>query len=160
MEAIDAADRSLGTDQQSVQGLMQDLKAAMEAQASPGEGRPGSQALLKQVMQSEQMQAAREMAGRMQPGQPMPGQPSPSPGSPRQQGGKSDVGNQRGTNSGGGEPLPGQPGRALPAGDVLLRLPPRIREELLQGAADEAPAAYQPFVQEYYRRLAQMKDPK
>ena len=40
---------------------------------------------------------------------------------------------------------------------VLLKLPPRIREELLQGLREEGPEGYQQFIRNYYQRLAKVK---
>jgi hypothetical protein len=43
---------------------------------------------------------------------------------------------------------------------VLLKLPPRIREELLQGLREEGPEGYQQFIRNYYQRLAKVKGDK
>ena len=40
---------------------------------------------------------------------------------------------------------------------VLLKLPPRIREELLQGLREQGPEGYQQFIRNYYQRLAKVK---
>ena len=40
---------------------------------------------------------------------------------------------------------------------IFLKLPPRVREELLEGLRDEGPAGYERFVREYFRRLTKAK---
>lgn len=40
---------------------------------------------------------------------------------------------------------------------VILKLPPRVREELLQGMQERAPEGYQDFIRDYFRRLSTLK---
>jgi hypothetical protein len=42
---------------------------------------------------------------------------------------------------------------------VLLRMQPRVREELLQGMREEGPEAYRKFIQDYFDRLTKIKSP-
>jgi len=37
---------------------------------------------------------------------------------------------------------------------TILQLPPRVREELLQGMKAQGPEGYQKFIQDYFRRLS------
>ena len=43
----------------------------------------------------------------------------------------------------------------LPARTVILKMQPRVREQLLQAMRDEGPEGYQPFIRQYFRRLAE-----
>jgi hypothetical protein len=47
----------------------------------------------------------------------------------------------------------------LAAQAVLLRLQPRVREELLKGMREEGPEAYRKFIEEYFNRLTKIKTP-
>ncbi len=40
---------------------------------------------------------------------------------------------------------------------VILKLPPRVREELLQGMQEQGPEGYQEFIRDYFRRLSTLK---
>lgn len=41
--------------------------------------------------------------------------------------------------------------------EILLKLQPRLREELLQGMQEEGPAGYREFIEDYFKRLTQVK---
>ena len=43
---------------------------------------------------------------------------------------------------------------------VLLKMPPRVREELLQGMREEGPEGYRKFIEDYFKRLTEVKSPK
>ena len=38
---------------------------------------------------------------------------------------------------------------------VILKLPPRVREELLQGLREQGPEGYGPFIEDYFKRLTE-----
>ena len=40
---------------------------------------------------------------------------------------------------------------------VLLQMQPKVREELLQGMKDDGPEAYRKHIQDYFRRLSEVK---
>ena len=40
---------------------------------------------------------------------------------------------------------------------MLLKLPPRVREELLQGLRERGPEGYGPFIEDYFKRLTEVK---
>jgi hypothetical protein len=40
---------------------------------------------------------------------------------------------------------------------IILQLPPRVREELLQGMQEQGPEGYQEFIRDYFRRLSTLK---
>jgi len=43
---------------------------------------------------------------------------------------------------------------------ILLKMQPKLREELLQGLREEGPQGYQKFIRNYYQRLARVKGDK
>ncbi|MFM8581272.1 MAG: hypothetical protein ACKOFW_07195, partial [Planctomycetaceae bacterium] len=43
---------------------------------------------------------------------------------------------------------------------ILLKMQPKMREELLQGLREEGPQGYQKFIRNYYQRLARVKGEK
>src|SRR2546429_6634893 len=43
---------------------------------------------------------------------------------------------------------------------VILKLQPKAREELLQRMLDGGPEGYEKYIQEYYKRLSTIKEPK
>jgi hypothetical protein len=45
----------------------------------------------------------------------------------------------------------------LAAQAVILRMQPRLREELLKGMREEGPEAYRKFIQDYFQRLTRVK---
>jgi hypothetical protein len=40
---------------------------------------------------------------------------------------------------------------------VILKMPPKVREELLQGLREEGPEGYRAFIRDYFQRLAKVK---
>jgi hypothetical protein len=92
------------------------------------------------------MQAAKQMAQRAKQngkGQPQPGQTQPPAGTASE----SMMGNAIGA-AGILDELDAKT-RA-----TILQLPPRVREELLQGMKAQGPEGYQKFIQDYFRRLS------
>ena len=88
---------------------------------------------------------------------------------------------QRAKQNGKGQPQQGQPENQPPTGTAaeslngnslgglgsrttstrelratILQLPARVREELLQGMRTQGPEGYQKFIQDYFRRLAEV----
>ncbi len=166
---LDAADRSLESDQNSLDNLLEQIQQAMKGQkgkkgkdGKEGEnegkdGQPSSSAAeqLRQLMQSQAMREARAMAaaaqalGRSQP-QRGPRRPEAPP--------QSDEGNVH-----GGDDTPGgndsNLGKLDPtARAIILKMPPsRYREELIRGLNEQGPEAYRAFIQDYFKRLTQTK---
>jgi hypothetical protein len=160
---LDAAVKSLDSDQQSLDRMMDALKQALEGnqkgrlgqKGQPGqEGEESAMQQLMQMLQSPQMRQALAMAARMrqpgQQGQPgQPGQPMAGQGQPNLQGAPP-----------GGTPLEGELAKLDPATRaVLLKLQPHVREELLQGMREQGPEGYAAFIQDYFKRLTEMKGP-
>jgi hypothetical protein len=149
MQDLQAAQKALNSDQNALQQMMQQLQQAM--QGSKGQrGQQGQQGL-QQMMQ--QLQQAMQMAQRRRQGPPMPGQgqaqgprsPMPSPAT---------TGNMTGSPTGksGDAELAKLPPDARA---VILKLPPRVREDLLQGLREQGPEGYGPFIEDYFRRLTE-----
>ena len=42
---------------------------------------------------------------------------------------------------------------------AFLKLPPRLREEMLQGQKEQDPEGFAPFIEDYFKRLTQTKNP-
>ena len=56
--------------------------------------------------------------------------------------------------------LDGELARLDPAArTMLLKLPPRVREELLQGMQEQGPEGYRQFIDDYFKRLTEVKSP-
>jgi len=41
-----------------------------------------------------------------------------------------------------------------------MKMQPKLREELLQGMREEGPEGYRKFIQDYFKRLTEVKSPK
>ena len=105
---------------------------------------------LQQMLQSQQMQKAMQMAQRAkqqsQQGQPQQTPPQPSTASSQT----------------------GQPPQGIQESDLkdldlrtrsmILQLPPRVREELLQGMKEEGPEGFRKYIQEYFKRLSELQN--
>jgi hypothetical protein len=164
LDALKAAEESLAADQQTLEQMLQNLQQAMKANGPkkpagkdnpPGAEGDDAMQQLAQMLQSPAMQQALAMAGRMrqgsQPGKaPQPGQtPPPTPAGPRD---PSSPGNPN-----GGEAELAKLDPAARA--ALLKLPPRVREELLQGLRERGPEGYGPFIEDYFKRLTEANEP-
>ena len=130
---------------------------------NPKNSRPADPQALADLLNSQRVQEAKAMAARMQaarqgadpnaPPRPMAANAATPP-------------NQAGSASATPSTLPVLPVDArladldLDTRTVLLKLPPRIREELLQGLREEGPEGYQQFIRNYYQRLAKVKGDK
>jgi hypothetical protein len=163
-QELDEARQSLGSDEQALDSIMQRLQEALQGDqghskpSREARGEPGtSSPQLSQLLQSPTVQEALAMAARLrqlansQSGQGSQVAPSMS---------QSPLGNLQGT------PRFGMPGVAdlskldLATRDLLMKMQPKLREELLQGMHEEGPEGYRQFIQDYFRRLSQEKNAK
>jgi hypothetical protein len=163
---LDAAQKSLASDQQSLEQMLQNLEQAMKAnksqkrqkgqQGQPNEADDGMQQL-QQMLQSSAMQQALAMARRMaQAQQAARGQQPHPPGNqppPPSQNQSSLNGNNPPVSAADLSKLP------LDTREAILKLPPRVREELLQGLREQGPEGYGPFIEDYFKRLTESKNP-
>jgi hypothetical protein len=161
MDETSKAQQSLESDEQALARMLQQLKQALGkgAKGKDSQGGEGGDDELSQLMQSEAMQQALAMARRAQQGRGGKGQTQgQQPGS--RPGGRGTTGNL-----GGGLVPKTSNGDDLAKLDpatraVILKMPPRLREELLQGMREEGPEGYRKFIEDYFRRLTEVKGPK
>ena len=86
------------------------------------------------------------------------GPPSGQPGEPRPPALGPSQGNLDGSPVSGS--ASGELAKLDPATrSILLKLPPRVREDLLQGMREQGPEGYGPFIEEYFKRLTETKEP-
>jgi hypothetical protein len=165
MDDLQNARDSLGSDQQTLEQMLQQLQQAMNARGQSSKGRPNESdsdadqlaQQLQQMMQSPAMQAALAMAARARQaraaGRPQQGQPSQSSARTAQ----GDL---------SGRPKGGAREAELSKLDpdtraIILKLPPsRMRDELIQGMNEQGPEAYRAFIQDYFKRLSETKSGK
>jgi hypothetical protein len=159
----DAAQKSLQSDRQSLERMLAQMARASQRggqqQGQPQQGQEmDSEAArqLGQLMRSAEMQQAMAMLARArqaQAGQQARGQQQPMPG-------QTSTGNMQGAPN-----VPAAVDAELArldpsARSLVLKLPPRVREELLQGMREEGPEGYRKFIDDYFKRLTEVKGPK
>jgi hypothetical protein len=171
---LSAAERSLASDENSLEQMTRQLHRALDAQGSEASRKkavlPGPRASLEgatltDMLRSPAVQQALAMAARMQQlaqGKPaLTAQGQKSGGKPSIRSlSRSPTGNLHG-NQLREPPVQGELGRLdLETQNALLKLQPRIREELLQGMREEGPEGYRKFIEDYFRRLSKEKGPQ
>ncbi|MBY0231727.1 MAG: hypothetical protein K2W96_20770, partial [Gemmataceae bacterium] len=152
---LDAAEKALGSDSKSLEKMLDAFAKGQKGKGEEGkEGQGELNALaeaLRQMMADKGTKEARAMARAakalkegMRKGQAKGGDPKPSPS-------KRDEGNLEGgrTNEKEGKLATLDP--SLKA--MMLKLPPRVREDLIQGLKAQGPEAYRAFVEDYRKRL-------
>ena len=109
------------------------------------------------MLQSPAMRAARAMLGRMRQAQAAKARSPASrvrtrPPTPSQ---------SQSSQTGNNPPVDGAELATLPPStqQAILKLPPRVREELLQGLREQGPEGYGPFIEDYFKRLTESKNP-
>jgi hypothetical protein len=158
---LDSAEKSLDADQKTLDDILKQLEQSLKNNSSKNSKSPqpseADQAAeqLRNTLQSEAVRQAMEMASRMRQ---MAGQ---RPSQRSQQHNRSPEGNLHGATP---ERLPPADQKALDQFDaatqaMILRLPPRARADLLQGAKDEGPEGYKVFIENYFKRLGETKRP-
>jgi hypothetical protein len=156
---LDAAEKSLASDQQTLekmlQGLEQAMKAAGQKEAKPGQPNEADDAMqqLQNMLESPALREARAMLQRMHKRQASKSkQPANQPPTP----------SQSETSQSGSNPPVGAAdlSRLSPAArEAVMKLSPRLREELLQGLREQGPEGYGPFIEDYFKRLTETKTP-
>lgn len=137
-------------------------------QPEPNSDNPLNQELaaeLQRLMQSPAMQEARDMVARMQQlrnqaaarAQAQAQQQSGKPPMPTQ-GAQTAAQQATVTNPAALEAALSK--LDLDTRTVILKMQPRMREELLQGLKEEGPEGYQKFIRNYFQRLAKVKPEK
>ena len=135
-------------------------QAGQQQSSSPENSQTGKE--LAQLMQSPELERARAMAQRLQAARAVArGERDERPSSPSQR------------SSRGPRPAFGVRGTPLDEGQIerqlreldpatrtmLLKMQPRVREELLQGMREEGPEGYRQFIREYFQRLTEVHGP-
>jgi hypothetical protein len=169
LQELSEAEESLGSDQRSLEQMLDQLRQAAENQNSRSgqQGKPRDSENgqtgqdLAQMLQSQAFQQALAMATRMQQmAQGRSGQQAQGQTQAARMNGQSTTGNLR------GGMRPGQAGEAelgkldLATRSVILKMQPKVREELLQGMQEEGPEGYRKFIQDYFKRLSKEKSTK
>lgn len=174
MDALDRAQKALKSDEDALANMLRKMQDAMQGkEGQPKDGQESELAKqLGEMMNSPEMQQARQMAaqaqaarqalqqaqqgqqgqkGQGQQGQKAQGQPPQGPNN-------ASAGNLQGGNYDG--LLEGQLGQLdINTRTVILKMPPRMREELLQSMREEGPEGYRRFIQDYFKRLTEVKAP-
>jgi hypothetical protein len=180
---LQQAAESLTSDEQTLDDLLQKLQAAtdpMQAlknmQNKPGQPQPPQGdsppepdldlQQLADLLQSPAMREALAMAQRLQQLKQAKNQPPGQQNQPANAQQKSQPTNlATATQHQPGPTSPGSLEAALDGLDlesrtIILKMQPRMREELLQGLREEGPEGYEKFVRNYFKRLAKVKSEK
>jgi hypothetical protein len=143
LKDLDAAQKALASDEKTLEEMIQSLmNATQQTSKNPPKDGPPPKDSLSQLLGSEPMKNAIQMAERAKQAKPgSPDQPLP-PGA--------TAGSGATTNG------PGSLDDLDPATRAtILQLPPRVREELLQGMKAQGPEGYRKFIQDYFKRLSE-----
>jgi hypothetical protein len=166
LDALDRAMKSLQSDEDALSNMLRKMQESMQGKQGNKQGdKEGqeSEAMkqLAEMMNSPEMQQAMQMAAqarqaRANRGQKGQGQAQNQPRQPQPN--ESAQGNLQGGHYEG--QLESQLGQLdLNTRTVILKMPPRMREELLQSMREEGPEGYRRFIQDYFKRLTQVKAP-
>jgi hypothetical protein len=153
LRELDAAQKGLKSDEQTLEDMIKSLMNASQKSESnpkndPSDKSPTDQ--LSQMLKSEAMKDAMQMAQRAKQN----GKGSPQQGKPTNQPPTGTAKESTSGNSVGGIGMLDDLDPRTRA--TILQLPARVREELLQGMKTQGPEGYQKFIQEYFRRLAEV----
>lgn len=155
-QQLNAAQQQLQPRRDQLAQLMQELQQALGLESEEAAQE------LAQLMQSMDMQQALQLAQAMRRSQSQP-QSAQQPGQQPQQSQPAQTLAQ----SLGSTQLTGMRVGIvgefeandidLPAQTVILKMQPRLREELLRGMREEGPEAYRKFIQDYFNRLTKVR---
>jgi hypothetical protein len=158
---LDQAEKSLASDQQSLENMLRQLTQPGRPNGNPqGQDEAMDSEMARQLaemMRSPAMREAMAMLARMRQGPPR-GNPQSAQRSPNPS--QTPMGNMQGAPNPNAA-LEGELAKLDPAArSVLMKMPPRVREELLQGMREEGPEGYRKFIEDYFKRLTEVKGPK
>jgi hypothetical protein len=171
LQELDLAEKVLRADEQSLEEMLGQLQQALkEGRSLQGSDKQedangeASSRLMEHLLQSPSLRQALTMAARMhQPhsgNRPRGAKPQTAPAQILPQATAAAEGNLVGGNP-TGQPLDVELGHLdLAARSVILKMQPKLREELLQGMREEGPEGYRPFIQDYFKRLTEVKSQK
>jgi hypothetical protein len=169
LEELNLSQQSLGIDVASLEALMEQLQQALggpesmqseaaSPMASQGEP-PTGQQNLSNLLQSPELQEAMALAQRLrqaqnamaqgQPGQPQKGPAHTSRGM--------SLGNLTPTST-SGQIVEVELSKLDPqTRSLVLKMQPKLREELLQGMREQGPEGYRKFIEDYFKRLSEVR---
>lgn len=166
LDDLNKAQQSLESDEQALDQILQQLKDAMSSKKGGREGRPKegggkeSDQQMDEMMESPLMQQAKAMAARMKG---MRGNPNRQRGPqtpPQSIPTTAAVGDLAGANK-DGKPQPSELGKLDPeARSVIMKMPERMQQELLQSMREEGPDGYKKFIKDYFNRLGDVQKKK
>jgi hypothetical protein len=148
MQDLNSAEQSAQSDIDALDKLLDQMKQAMKG-GKDGKGgqMPQSAAMQKAMAMAAAMQQAKGQGQAQTPN--LSKMPSEGPSEGNLHGGT------------GPESLHAELAKLDPATrNVILRMPPQVREQLLQGMREEGPEGYQRYIQNYFRRLTEVNRPK
>ncbi|HET6882866.1 MAG TPA: hypothetical protein VFI31_22045 [Pirellulales bacterium] len=169
LEELDLSQQSLGADVASLEALMEQLEQALAgseeampsqaANAAQHQGESSGQQNLSNLLQSPEVQEAMALAQRLrqaqnalaqaQAGQPHKGPAHTSRGM--------SLGNLDPTST-SGQIVEVELSKLGPRTRALiLKMQPKLREDLLQGMREQGPEGYRKFIEDYFKRLSEVK---
>jgi hypothetical protein len=170
LEELNLSQQSLGTDLASLEALMEQLRQALAGSEesmrpdtasptpSPTQQPDGSQNL-SGLLQSPELQEALALAQRLKQSQDALAQTEP--GKPQ----KGPAHTSRGMSLGNlmptsthGKIIEVELSKLDPqTRSLVLKMQPKLREELLQGMREQGPEGYRKFIEDYFKRLSEVK---
>jgi hypothetical protein len=169
-QKLSAAEQSLASDQQSLERMLERLNQAAHAQAgqqqgageagqSPTSGQPSGSEGLEQLLRSADLQRANAMASRMR--QLGSGRTTAQgQGQSPNQNSESALGSLQGGPRAGMQLDPALAKLDPETRSLILKMQPKLRDQLLQGMREEGPEGYRQFIEDYFKRLSREKSPR
>jgi hypothetical protein len=160
LQELSKAEQSLASDEESLEQMLQQLRDALRP-GRPGKGQPkDSDNELSRAMRSPAFEEAMAMAARLRQLRAQAGRQQGQPTPQAQPRGQGVVGDLQGSPK-GGVALESELNKLDPATrNVIMKMQPKMREELLQSMREEGPEGYRKFIKEYFQRLTEVKNPK
>ncbi|HVW36736.1 MAG TPA: hypothetical protein VHB99_05510, partial [Pirellulales bacterium] len=170
LEELNLSQQSLGTDMASLEALMEQLRQALggaeesmrpdvvDPAAGPNEP-PAEAQNLAGLLQSPELQEAMALAQRLKQAeeamaQARSGQPQKAPAHTSRD---TSLANLTPTAT-SGKIIEVELSKLDPqTRSLVLKMQPKLREELLQGMREQGPEAYRKFIEDYFKRLSEVK---
>jgi hypothetical protein len=169
LEELDLSQQSIGTDLAALESLMEQLQQALDSapegmqseQVGPmadQDEAPAGQQDLAGLLQSPEVQEAMALAQRLRQAQAMAqAQASPPHKGPAHTSRGMSLGNLDPTST-SGQIVEVELSKLDPqTRSLILKMQPRLREELLQGMREQGPEGYRKFIEDYFKRLSEVK---
>ncbi|MEO1995522.1 MAG: hypothetical protein ABGZ17_09630, partial [Planctomycetaceae bacterium] len=148
VEELDLAEQALNSDQKSLEQMLEQLQAAA---ADPALAEQLGKMMKSMSMQQAQamLERMRQMQSQAQQQQNQQANQTPPPDSPQ--------GLLTPTENSTEAILVELDDLDVSTRTVIMKLQPKVREELLQGLREEGPEGYRRFIRDYFRRLTKVK---